>query len=128
MEPSPDSHAITAPHDPHASHDAHAEPLDFGKTVRSYFKVGAVLIGGTFLTVAVAYIPWLQTGIHWIDTIIGLLIAVIKVSFVGLLFMHLNHERGLVYKVLLFTIIFSAAMMFLFVLAFMDPIKAALYK
>jgi hypothetical protein len=40
--------------------------------------------------------------------------------------MHLNHERGLVYKVLLFTVIFGAAMMFLFVLAYMDPIKAAL--
>jgi hypothetical protein len=55
-----------------------------------------------------------------------LLIASIKVSFVGLLFMHLNHERGLIYKVLFFTIIFSIAMMFLFVLAFLDPIKGAL--
>jgi hypothetical protein len=40
--------------------------------------------------------------------------------------MHLNHERGLIYKVLFFTIIFSIAMMFLFVLAFLDPIKGAL--
>ncbi len=107
-------------------HDSHAEPMDFAKTIRSYFKVGGVLIGGTFLTVAVAYLPWLQSGIHWVDTVIGLLIATIKVSFVCLLFMHLNHERGLIYKVLLFTVIFSAAMMFLFVLAFLDPIQASL--
>jgi caa(3)-type oxidase subunit IV len=107
-------------------HDSHGAPLDLAKTVRSYLKVGGVLILGTFLTVAVAYVPWMQTGVHWADTTIGLLIATIKVSFVGLLFMHLNHERGLIYKVLFFTIIFSIAMMFLFVLAFLDPIKAAL--
>ena len=59
---------------------------------------------------------------------IGLLIATIKVSFVALLFMHLSHERGLIYKVLLFTVIFSAAMMFLFVLAYLDPIRAALAR
>ncbi len=120
MEPTTDSS--------HTGHDAHSEPLDFGKTVRSYMKVGGVLIFGTILTVAVAYVPWLQTGIHWIDITIGLLIATVKVSFVGLLFMHLNHERGLVYKVLLFTIIFATAMMFLFVLAFLDPIKEALIR
>ena len=32
----------------------------------------------------------------------GLLIASFKVSLVGLIFMHLRHERGLIYKVLLF--------------------------
>ena len=120
MDSTPDT---TAGHD---AHDSHAAPLDFGKTIKSYFKVGAVLIGGTFLTVAVAYLPWLQSGIHWVDTTIGLLIATIKVSFVCLLFMHLNHERGLIYKVLLFTVIFSIAMMFLMVLAYLDPIKEAL--
>ena len=66
--------------------DGHDAPLDLAKTVRSYLKVGGVLILGTFLTVAVAYVPWMQTGVHWADTTIGLLIATIKVSFVGLLF------------------------------------------
>ena len=108
------------------AHDSHAEPLDFAKTIRSYLKVGGVLIFGTILTVAVAYVPFMQFGIHWADTTIGLLIATVKVSFVGLLFMHLNHERGLIYKVLLFTVIFGIAMMFLFVLAYLDPIKEAI--
>jgi caa(3)-type oxidase subunit IV len=118
MEHSPESST--------ASQDAHLEPVDLSKSIRTYLKVGGVLIGGTVLTVAVAYIPWMQTGIHSVDICIGLLIAAIKVSFVALIFMHLNHERGLIYKVLLFTVIFGAAMMFLFVLAYMDPIKAAL--
>ncbi len=118
------SHESPAPTDAHDSHGH--EPMDFAKTIRSYLKVGGVLIFGTILTVAVAYVPWMQFGVHWADTTLGLLIATVKVSFVCLLFMHLNHERGLVYKVLLFTMIFSAAMMFLFVLAYLDPIKHAI--
>ena len=53
---------------------------------------------------------------------LGLLIAAFKVSLVCLIFMHLNHERGLIYKVMLFSMVFFAAMMFLFVLAYYDPI------
>ena len=93
----------------------------------SYLKVGAVLIG--------VHLPHRGGRLCAVDQTsestglnitIGLLIATIKVSFVGLIFMHLNHERGLIYKVLFFTVIFGSAMMFLFVLAFLDPIKAAL--
>ena len=106
-----------------ADHDSHAEPLDFAKTIRSYIKVGAILILFTGITWGVAFIDF---GSHALNLGIGLAIATFKVSLVSLIFMHLNHERGLVYKVLLFTVIFGAAMMFLFVLAFLDPIKAAI--
>jgi caa(3)-type oxidase subunit IV len=122
---------MSASHDPHsdaagASHDEH--PFDFDLTVRKYLKVGAVLIAGTFITVMVAFIPWLNTGIHWVDMTIGLLIAATKVSFVCLIFMHLNHERGLIYKLLLFSMIFFIAMMFLFCLAYLDPIAQAIRR
>ena len=121
--------ASELPHTDHAvaghAHDSHAEqPFDFDKTFRTYKKVGLVLIAGTIITWLVAY--YINTGITWLDITIGLLIAGVKVSFVCLIFMHLNHERGLVYKTLVFTMIFFCAMMFLFCLAQSDPISHAL--
>jgi len=109
----------------HDAQPSHAEPLDFAKTIRSYIKVGAILILFTGITWGVAYYDF---GSHSLNLGIGLAIATFKVSLVGLIFMHLNHERGLVYKVLLFTVIFGAAMMFLFVLAYLDPIKEAIAR
>ena len=110
---SKDDHSSSHEHDDHA-------PLDLAKQIRVYLRIGAILIAGTVLTIAVAYVPWLQTGNHHIDMVIGLLIATVKVSLVALIFMHLNHEKGLIYKVLFFTVVFAAAMLFLFVLAQMD--------
>ena len=110
-----------APDHSHDSHGSHDHPIDLAKTVRTYLKVGATLILFTFITIAVAY--WVDLGDKHLNIALGLLIAAFKVSLVCLIFMHLNHERGLIYKTLLFSMIFFAAMMFLFVLAFMDPIE-----
>jgi hypothetical protein len=41
--------------------------------------------------------------------------------------MHLNHERGLIYKFLIFTLIFFASLMFLTVLHHYDPIHFSFY-
>ena len=122
-----DSASPTPASDPHPAHDSHAAPApgDFAKNIRTYIKIGAVLILFTCITWAVAL--W-DSGSHALNLTIGLGIAAFKVSLVALIFMHLNHERGLVYKVLLFTVIFGAAMMFLFVLAYLDPIKGAIGK
>lgn len=115
MEPSPDkSHGHDSGHDDHP-------PVDLAKSVRTYLKVGGTLILFTGITWAVALVDF---GSHAANYAIGLSIATFKVSLVGLIFMHLNHERPLIYKVLLFTVIFAAAMMFLTVLAYLDPIKA----
>ncbi len=99
-------------------HDDH--PIDLAKTVRLYLFIGGCLIFGTIITWAVAY--YVDLGDKHLNIALGLLIATVKVSLVCLIFMHLNHERGLIYKVLLFSMIFFAAMMFLFILAQMDPI------
>lgn len=118
MEPSND----TKPgHGHQGSHDDH--PIDLAKNVRTYLKVGATLIAFTCITWGVALVDF---GSHAANLSIGLAIATFKVSLVGLIFMHLNHERPLIYKVLLFTVIFAAALMFLTVLAYLDPIKARL--
>ena len=105
-------------------HDDH--PVDLKKTVRLYLIIGGTLIGFTFITCMVAY--WVDLGDKHLNIALGLLIASFKVSLVGLIFMHLNHERGLIYKVLLFAMIFFAAMMFLFCLAWYSPIHDSFLK
>ena len=75
-------------------------PEAIKKATRLYLFIGAILFGGTLLTVAVAMVPWMDVGHHGFDTadmILGLAIATVKASLVALIFMHLNHERRLVY-------------------------------
>ena len=106
------------------SHDHH--PVDLKKSVRLYLIIGGTLIAFTFITWIVAY--FVDLGDKHLNITLGLIIASFKVSLVGLIFMHLNHERGLIYKVMLFAMIFFGAMMFLFCLAYMDPIQDSFLK
>ena len=55
--------------------------------------------------------------------VIGLCVASIKASLVALIFMHLNHEKGLVYKLLLFTFLFFIGLMTLTLFSDFDPIR-----
>ncbi len=110
----------------HDSQGSHDHPIDLRKTVRTYLKVGATLILFTFITWGVAY--FVDLGDEHLNIALGLLIAAFKVTLVCLIFMHLNHERGLIYKTLLFSMIFFAAMMFLFCLAFYSPIEDSFLK
>ncbi len=70
------------------------------RSQRIYLFVGLILFCGTIATAAVATIPWLDIGSHgfdkW-DALLGLAIAITKASFVAAVFMHLNHEKRLVY-------------------------------
>ena len=113
-------------HDNPTGHDSHDHPIDFAKAIRTYLMVGGALVFGTIITVFVAY--KVDLGDIHLNIALGLLIATVKVSLVALIFMHLNHERGLIYKTLLFTMIFFAALMFLFCLAYLDPIKDSFFK
>jgi caa(3)-type oxidase subunit IV len=84
----------------------HFDPIR--KSIRTYMIVGLVLFCGTLATVAVATIPALDVGAHGFDksdALIGLAIATVKASLVAAVFMHLNHERRLVYWVILLGII-----------------------
>lgn len=113
-----------APDHSHSEGDHH--PVDLRKSVRTYLIVGATLIAFTFITWFVAY--HFDLGDKHLNITLGLIIASFKVSLVGLIFMHLRHERGLIYKVMLFAMIFFAAMMFLFCLAYKDPIYDSFLK
>lgn len=91
--------AATRPHEtPHVpSRD------EVRQSLRLYFIVGMILFCGTLATVAVATIPALDVGEHgfdkW-DALLGIAIAGTKATLVAAVFMHLNHERRLIYGVI----------------------------
>ncbi len=102
-------------------------PEEMAKHKRAYWFVFYALCACTVLTVGWAhYVDLHDPGIDYQDIIVGLLIATFKSTLVALIFMHLNHEKGLIYKVLLFTCCFAFAMMALSLLAWWDPIKPIL--
>jgi caa(3)-type oxidase subunit IV len=94
------------------------------KHIKTYLLVGLVLLAGTLITVAVAKITFFDLGGPGVtapDIIVGLMIATVKVAFVMLIFMHLNHEKPLIYKILAFTVVFAIGLFFLTYLAWVDP-------
>jgi len=92
-------------------------PEEVAKHVKTYLKVGALLMIFTAITVAISF--W-DLG-KW-NIPVGLAVASFKTSLVLLIFMHLNHERALIYKILLFTMLFLGVMFTLFVAAHGDPL------
>jgi caa(3)-type oxidase subunit IV len=101
-------------------------PEAIKKATRLYLFIGLVLFVGTVVTVLVATQPWLDFGKHGFDTmdlVIGLLIATVKASLVALIFMHLNHEKRLIYWLFGFGLIGAFFMVALIGLAKWDPIR-----
>lgn len=98
---------------------------DYSKTKKTYAKVGIALGAFTCLTVALGMFPPLDVGPPGPtpgDFFIGLAVATAKASLVALIFMHLNHERGLIYKLMLFTCILAFGLVVVTLFAGMDPI------
>ena len=91
-------------------------PEEIQKHIKLYWKVGWALLVCTVLTVVVARITPSIT--------IGLAIACFKAGLVAMIFMHLNAEKPVIYKILLYTVFFFIGMMFLFILALYDPLVA----
>ena len=85
---------------------------DLQKHIKKYTIIGVILGVFTVITVALSY--W-ELPTHALNIIVGMIVAAFKAALVGLIFMHLNHERSLIYKVLLFTLVFVLG---LFVLTF----------
>ena len=86
--------------------DAHASD-DISKHVKTYFMVFGALMVLTIITVGVSY---LHLPVHQ-AIIVALFIATIKGSLVALFFMHLNHERKMIYWVLALTVVFFFVLM-----------------
>lgn len=96
------------------------------KAKRLYSFIGLILFIFTGVTVALATVPALDFGVHgfdYIDAIIGLLIASFKASLVMMIFMHLNHEKKLVYLLLVMGFVLAFFLMAITAWAFSDPIE-----
>ncbi|MCB1063905.1 MAG: cytochrome C oxidase subunit IV family protein [Verrucomicrobiae bacterium] len=100
-------------------------PEELASHKKAYTAIGIALLVLTCVTVAFGF--WHPFGpvMTWRDITLGLLIAIVKSSMVALIFMHLNHERGLIYKILLFTFCFFLGLMLLIFFAHADPIREA---
>ena len=75
-------------------------PAEIQKAKKLYMFIGLLLFIFTVVTVAVANVEALDFGRHGfdgVDAVIGLAIAAFKASLVMVIFMHLNHERPLIY-------------------------------
>ena len=80
------------------------------KHVRTYLIIGVALMLGTGLTVWASLINF---GSREINIAIALLIASVKGFLVAGFFMHLISEKKMIYSVLVFTVFFFIALMFL---------------
>src|SRR6476661_3458117 len=98
---------------------ADVTPEEIQKSIKKYLIIGAILIIFTIITVALSYV---EMPTHGMNIIVGLIVAAFKASLVGLIFMHLNHERSLIYKILAFTTVFLIAMFLLFYMSHEDPL------
>jgi caa(3)-type oxidase subunit IV len=100
-------------------------PEAIQKSLRLYKMIGAVLFAGTVITVMVATVPWLdinEHGLDYQDVILGLLIASVKATLVAAIFMHLNHEKSLIYWLFGFGFVAVFFLVALIGLAKWDPI------
>ena len=91
-----------------------------------YLMIGLVLFFFTVVTVAVATVEALDFGRHGfdvIDCVIGLGIATFKASLVMLIFMHLNHEKKMIYWIFGGAFVFGIFLMWLTGWSFSDPIR-----
>ncbi len=98
---------------------------DFTKEKSAYKVVMWSLFVCTFITLGLGKLDFLDfgpPGADWVDILVGISLAGVKASLVSLIFMHLNHEKGLIYKMLLFTLAFFISLMGLTLFAGSDPI------
>ena len=87
-------------------HDAH----DVSSHIKQYLLIGATLIVFTVITVAISFIDFGGNN----NMIVGMAVATFKASLVAAIFMHLNAERPLIYKVLIFTVVLAIVLFVLF--------------
>ena len=89
------------------------------KSVRKYIIIGVALLALSGFTVWLATV---ELPTHGRTSLVGMIVATFKASLVALIFMHLNHERPVIYKVLAFTVVLALVLFVLFVLSAQDPL------
>jgi caa(3)-type oxidase subunit IV len=89
------------------------------KSVKKYLIIGTVLIVFTVITVGLSYV---ELPTHGMNIMVGMIVATFKAALVALIFMHLNHERSTIYKILAFTFVFALVLFVLFHFTHNDPL------
>jgi len=79
---------------------------DVAVQVKNYLTVFGALLVLTVVTVAVSYVQMPTTP----AVALGIAIATAKALLVAMFFMHLNHERRLIYLALILTVVLFAAL------------------
>jgi caa(3)-type oxidase subunit IV len=102
-----------------------SSPEEIRKHIRLYLGIGIVLLVLTAVTVGLSYVDF---GSHTANMVIGLAVATFKCSLVVLIFMHLNNERPLIYKILAFAMLFLGVMFVLFINALDDGLIMKNYQ
>jgi caa(3)-type oxidase subunit IV len=90
------------------------------KSIKWYFIIGGVLM---ILSAATVGLSYYELPTHSLNILVGMILATIKASLVALIFMHLSHERSLIYKILAFTVAFAIVLFTLFILSHEDPLE-----
>jgi hypothetical protein len=65
---------------------------------------------------------------HSLNILVGMIVATFKASLVALIFMHLNHERSVIYKVLVFTVVWFLVLFVLFYFSRRPAVFEGFYK
>jgi cytochrome c oxidase subunit 4 len=97
----------------------HADPAEIKKQVRSYIAVFVALMVLTVVTVAVSY---LHVALPLAVTV-ALIVATIKGGLVASVFMHLSHEKKIIYASLILTVIFFVFLISIPIASHMDWIS-----
>jgi cytochrome c oxidase subunit 4 len=96
----------------------HSDPAEVRKSVRSYITVFVALMVFTIITVAASRFHFAVP----VAITIALIIATMKGSMVAGVFMHLSHEKKLIYGALLLTVVFFIVLLFVPILTQLDHI------
>lgn len=103
--------------------DTHALD-DVKKSVKVYLTIFGALMVFTIITVGVSYV---HLPIAF-AVIVALVVATIKGSLVAMYFMHLLHERKVIYWVLMLTVVFFIFLMFVPLLTNGDRITGTIRR
>jgi cytochrome c oxidase subunit 4 len=101
---------------------AHADHDDIRSHIKTYYMIFGALMVLTMITVGVSYVE-LSTPLA---ITVALIVAGIKGSLVAMYFMHLLHERKVIYWVLLLTIVFFIFLMFVPLLTDADNVRGTI--
>ena len=101
--------------------DAHAAMTTSGRhqDIGTYISIFVALMVLTLVTVGVSYVH-LPVAMA---ILVALIVATIKGSLVAMYFMHLSHERKLIYYVLMLTVVFFVFLMFIPLATNLDKIR-----